>query len=201
MNEERFKISAGAIGALAVIYYLMDTGEMLALLLPVLIHELGHLTALKAMGLNIQGFKLELKGCCIEYDGGSGAAGNIAAALAGPFAGILYALAAAYGAERLNSPWLELSAGVSLLLAAFNLLPVLPLDGGRALSFGLSALLGEWYGERILYWLGLAVGAVMLGAGIWLMVKGWGVALALAAVWILMYQNCGEGIVKPTKML
>jgi Zn-dependent protease len=191
MNEERIKISAGAIGALALIYYLMDTGEMLALLVPVLIHELGHLTALKAMGLDISGFRLELKGCCIEYKGYSGVAGNVAAALAGPVAGALYAMAAAYGAERMNNQWLALSAGVSLLLTVFNLLPVLPLDGGRALSFGLSALLNGWCVNRILYWLGLLIGGGMLGFGIWLMVKGYGVALALAAVWILMYQNCG----------
>ena len=201
MRGDRISIGAGALLVLALLYYVSSPGEAAALALPVAAHELGHVAAFYLLGLRIEGLSLELKGFCIRYSGYTGALGHAAAALAGPLAGLSYAFAAARLAERLALPWLELSAGLSLLLTLFNLLPALPLDGGRALSALACALMGERAGNTLTESLGLLCGIVLLCAGLWLMTQGRGIGLELAAVWLLLYQDTGQGLVKNREMI
>ena len=62
-----------------------------------------------------------------------------------------------------------MAAGAHLSLCLFNLLPVRPLDGGRALALGVSALAGPAAGEGAARWAG-ALTALTLGAlSLWLM--------------------------------
>lgn len=68
-------------------------------------------------------------------------------ALAGPAIGALGALAVAVAADTTGSGLLRALAFTGFLLNLFNLLPVLPLDGGRAAA----AL------HPAIWWLGLAV--------------------------------------------
>lgn len=186
MRRERFGISAPAVAAAALLYYLAPTDKLLALLLPVIFHELGHLLALRLLGLRISRFRIELKGLCMEYRGYASGLGHALAAAAGPALGLLYALAASLLASRYNSAWLELTAGVSLLLSAFNLLPALPLDGGRILYHLSAALFGERAAARVTDISSLIIGTILLGLGTYLMFRGFGLALELAAVWLLL---------------
>ena len=142
-----------------------------------------------------------MKGCCIDYSGYTGAMGHVLAAAAGPLAGISYAVMAATLSARLELPWLSLSAGISLLLSLFNLLPALPLDGGRIFSALACALLGEQTGAAVTDALGLALGVLLLSAGILAMLHGHGIALALAAIWLLLYQESALGLVKKREMI
>lgn len=186
MRKERFGISAPAVAATALVYYLAPVDKLLAVLLPVIFHELGHILALRLLGFRICHFRIELKGLCMEYRGYAGGLGHALAAAAGPAIGLLYALAASLLAARYSSPWLELTAGVSLLLSAFNLLPALPLDGGRILYHLSAALFGERAAARVTDISSLIIGTTLLGLGAYLMFRGFGVALELAAVWLLL---------------
>ena len=201
MRRDRLKVSAGAVLLAALIYYIGDASAIAAVLLPAAVHELGHVAALRLMGLRINGFRIELKGFCIDYAGYTGAMGHALAAFCGPMVGLWYAWAASWLGNRLDSSWLCLSAGVSLLLSAFNLLPALPLDGGRVLAHLSRAVLGDRRGAWLTEAVSLAVGAVMLSSGVWQMLHGQGIALALAAVWLLIYQENERGIVKNREVL
>lgn len=201
MTQSRIRISAAVAILGAFLYYIGDAVTIAGIILPVLWHELGHVCALRLLGLRIKGFRAELRGFCIEYAGYVGEAGHALAAAAGPVAGLLYAAAASRAAARWSSPWLEFTAGASLLLSVFNLLPALPLDGGRVALCLATALLGEERGERTARALGMVTGALLLLAGLWLWTRGMGLAVTIPALWILLYGNGGQGIVKHGELL
>lgn len=185
MSREHFGISAAAILLAALIYFIADVDKILALLIPALFHELGHVFTLRLLGLRISGFRAELKGLCIGYSGYTGALGHALAAAAGPLWGLIYAMAASLLAQRLACQWLELSAGVSLLLSLFNLLPALPLDGGRILYALSSPFMSEASARRLVDISSLVVGLMLLALGTYLMLRGFGAAMDLAAIWLL----------------
>ncbi len=195
----RFRLQPLLLGPLGLLLYLGSGREIAAVLLPALIHELGHIAALRVLGLRIRCFRAELRGFCMEYYGECGAVGHALAAAAGPAAGFLWAIGASLLGKRLD--WLNLSAGVSLLLSLFNLLPALPLDGGRILLSLSCAFLGERRGVRLTEACSLAVGCLLLSFGVWLMLRGRGIALLTAAVWLLAYQESGRGLVKRPEMI
>ena len=149
MNNNRIKVSAGALILAALIYYTADFGTLACVAVPVLIHELGHIVCLRLLGLRICGFKAELRGLCMGYAGCTSGFGRILAAAAGPAAGGLYALIASYAGKIYGSDWLLCSAGVSVILTAFNMLPSLPLDGGQIFAELAAAAFGGRRGMRL----------------------------------------------------
>lgn len=201
MAKQKIRISAGALILAAGAYYFCEIKTLTALLIPILVHELGHIAALLMLGFSLRSFKAELKGLCITYSGSCGAVGHAMAAAAGPMAGLIYAAAASWAGDRLQSDWLCLSAGLSLILSVFNLLPALPLDGGRIFTLLANAFLGERRGTAVSDALGFVCAAALLAAGIWLMLRGRGVALVLAATWLLLYQESASGIVKRREII
>ena len=201
MNRERFGMSAAAILLAALIYFVADVDKILALLVPALVHELGHVFTLRLLGLRINSFRAELKGLCIAYSGYTGALGHALAAAAGPLWGLIYAMAASLLAQRLACQWLELSAGVSLLLSLFNLLPALPLDGGRILYALSSPFMSEASARRLVDISSLVVGLMLLALGTYLMLRGFGAAMDLAAIWLLAYTGTERRAFRSREMI
>ena len=164
--------------------------------LPILSHELGHVIMLRLLGLKITGFSLDARGPCIRYTGACSAPGHILAALAGPLGGAAYALFGLTGIE-----WLEQSAGLSLLLTAFNLLPLKPLDGGQVFYQLCLLTLGETLGEQLCRAVGSVLLSLLLTGGVALAVWKKSTALLAAAIWLLLFQNEEEGLVKSGKII
>lgn len=169
------RVSPWAALAAGWIVYCVDSHTLLLILLPVLTHEMGHWLCLRAHGCRIRALQWELCGLCLRYDGDPGPWGQAAVALAGPAAGLCYAWIAAH-----FGPSGELSAGISLLLSAFNLIPALLLDGGRVAE----ALLSSESARRL-----SAVSSILTAfAGLILFVRGRGAALAAAGLFLLAAQ-------------
>lgn len=198
MKKVKFSASPAALLLYAFVYYILDNETLPALLLPVIAHEAGHLAAIWFLGMRVRGIKLEIKGLCIDYYGKSSAAGHAFLALAGPAAGLMYAAAASVAAEKTGLWWLYLSSGISLALSAFNMLPVLPLDGGRMLESLTYVFCGERKGRIVCETLSVLFAAVILLYGLHVMFEGKGCGLLIASLWALMYQ---EGVVKRREIL
>lgn len=82
---------------------------------------------------------------------------ELAVTLAGPLLNLLLAPPLAALSARLGWEWGTMFAGAHVVLGAFNLLPVPPLDGGRALYLACAYFLGPDAGERIALAAGLTV--------------------------------------------
>ena len=191
MNVRRVTISLALTLAAAFIYYVVSIETAIAIALPVTVHELAHIIALRFFGLKVKNVRAELTGLCIDYCGFAEPMAHIAAAFAGPAGGFIYAYAASLIACETGCTCMELSAGISLLLSVFNLLPVLPLDGGRILLGLLTILLGVQEGERIAYRISFAITAVLLTAGTVLVFNNGSKAPAAAAIWLMLAQRNG----------
>ena len=196
MQRRNLGLSLAAVLVTACLY---TRGGFLLLpiaALPVLAHELGHVLALRLLRQRITGFALDAGGFCIRYDGTCAPAGHILAALAGPIAGALYALMGLTGAD-----WLEQSASLSLLLTAFNLLPILPLDGGRVFRQVCILTLGELRGAQLCRAVSAALLSLLLTGGVLLAAWKKSTAPLAAAIWLLLFQNEEEGLVKSGKII
>ena len=76
--------------------------------------------------------------------------------------------------------------GLSLSLGSFNLLPVYPLDGGRAFLLILSGFLPPASAERVVWCSSLALASLVLAAGTALLRQGGSPALLLMGGWLLI---------------
>lgn len=107
------------------------------------LHEAGHALVLRILGIPIAQIRLGICGAEMTYDGRLlSYGGELLAVLAGP--GVNFLCGAALSAAGLPA-----AAGAHWLLGGFNLLPVRPLDGGRAMHLVLCWLLGPSLGERL----------------------------------------------------
>ena len=198
MRKSRLRISAGAALLLAALYFFLDYGTMAAIIISAAVHELGHAAALRAMRARITELRIGLDGLCITYTGRMGYGGQFLSAAAGPAAGAALALGAAWLGVKFESGFLYSCAGVSAVLSAFNLLPALPLDGGRMLYAACCFFRDLPSADRITLAASLLSGAALLAAGLYFILAGKGAALEIAAVWLLLAQ---PGIVKNTGVL
>lgn len=157
-----FRVSGGFV-LLAAWFVLANGWEpLVTVLAAAAAHELGHWLVLRLLGAEVTGFRLSALGAVLETDSRClSYGGELAAVLAGPGGNLLAAVAlTALGGGRWNA-----AVGANLLLGAFNLLPIRPLDGGRALWLAAAWLRGPGAGETAARWAGAAASAA-LAAGL-----------------------------------
>lgn len=149
------------------------------------VHELGHVVVLAGVGGKVERFTLAALGAELRLSGGLSYARELPVALAGPVCSLMLAL----GAVKLGR---FLPAGLSLTLGLFNLLPIWPLDGGRAVAclcgMCLQPLTAQWV-ERCCA--GAALG-VLLALGIIAAHRGFGPGLLCMGLWLAWRTLRGE---------
>lgn len=178
MRLGRVEVSGGFLLLLAWLNYTDTQGLIPMAILSCALHEAGHWLVIQAVGGEVTGLRLGMAGAEMVLGRPLSYGREILCALAGP--GVSLALA------WLGSLWPggALFAGINLVLAAFNLLPVSGLDGGRALHCALCALAGPEAAERAAGLLdGFLVGALVAGGAI-LAWKGGSVTLLFTAGWL-----------------
>jgi Zn-dependent protease/CBS domain-containing protein len=165
-----------------------------------LLHELGHATRATREGMEIEGITLWIFGGIARFRGMFPSAGaEFRIAIAGPIVTLVIGLVSLALALLIPLPgaidgvvfWLGY---VNLVLLAFNMLPALPLDGGRVLRSALwarkhdflaatrtAAAIGRGFGQGLIAF-GLFI--VLFGGvigGVWLAFIGWFLLMAAEA--------------------
>jgi Zn-dependent protease len=165
-----------------------------------LLHELGHAIVARREGMEIEGIVLWMFGGVAQFKGLFPSAGaELRIALAGPAVSLAIGLGLLGAAAALPLPdavdgvtyWL---GSINLFLLAFNMLPALPLDGGRVLraalwhytgdftrATGIAGALGKGFGQFLIF--GGIVLLFLTGAvgGLWFALIGWFLIAAATA--------------------
>ena len=177
MNRLKLDPTAAALLLFALFYFFDRSGAAAALLPAVTAHELGHALLLRVHGAHLHRLRVTPVGLIIDYTGHLDRQGRLLSLAAGPLAGALYALAAL----RMGQAYAVLSGQISLLLTVYNLLPILPLDGGRILV----ELTGSVAARRI----SRMSSGVLFVLGLAALLRFGALTLPLSAFWLLLY-NC-----------
>ncbi len=166
-----------AAGSLAAYSWLFSIEFAIALILCLVFHEYGHIKAMKYFGLKTKGIYLIpfVGGLALSDDKINTRWQDIVISIMGPFFGLILSIACLVGYWLTD---IEILAGIAVfnaLLNLFNLLPILPLDGGHVLKsiafsinskLGLVAcILGAVLGIYLSYHFGLALLGFLLAIG------------------------------------
>jgi Zn-dependent protease/CBS domain-containing protein len=151
------------------------------------LHELGHAVVARREGMEIAGITLWLFGGVARFQGMfPSARAELRIALAGPAVSLALGAALVSASELFALPravdgvvsWL---GWINLILLAFNMLPALPLDGGRVLRALLWASTGDFTrATRAAGSLGRVFGYGLAGLGVLLLLAG-----AVGGLWLL----------------
>lgn len=185
MRKRRIEISAGFILLFSALYFFDDSGWLLALAPAVAAHELGHALCLMISGCRITKISFGLTGLEMNYQGILPTRREIVVAAAGPAFGLLYAFAASMLGRWLESDLVLLSSGLSIILSFFNLLPALPLDGGRMVHAVAETRVGYKRSDAVVLVTSTIVGEALVVAGLFMWNAGYGAALVISGLWIL----------------
>jgi Zn-dependent protease len=145
-------------------------------LLSVLLHELGHALVARRLGIGVRGITLDLLGGYTEVESEARKpSAELAFSLAGPAVSLVLGLISGGLAIVLRdgeSPLFFLVAQVAfsnLVVAVYNALPGLPLDGGRALRAAVWAIGGDkTRGTIVAGWTGRVVALATVALAIFL---------------------------------
>ena len=165
--------------------------EVAALTIGLAAHEASHLLAARALGVGVRQLRLMPFGGAIQLENPYAIAPGrlLAVAAAGPAGSLLCLVTSAALAHwRALSPGLTLALiQANLMLAVFNLLPALPLDGGRMLYALLCDRMGRGRAVELGILLGRVTAAVlaMLALYMALVLRRLNLSMLFAAVFLL----------------
>lgn len=177
--------------------YLRETVIIIGSLLT---HELAHLAVARGFNAVVDRVTLYPFGGVAQVPGLTAMDPPVAAlmALAGPFNNLVLVLAGFWAGRwwNLDPGLLGLFLQVNSLLVVVNLMPGLPLDGGRVVQALLRLRHGDYRAARQLVWYGYGVAAALLLAGLlsWLLeVRQPNLFVLAAAVFLAARQEAGAG--------
>jgi Zn-dependent protease/predicted transcriptional regulator len=153
-------------------YLAMGVAAALLFFASLLLHELGHARQALREGMEIEGITLWIFGGVAQFKGRFPSAGaEFRIAAAGPLVslalGIVFVLLALAGLPSTLDGVVAWLGYINLTLLVFNLLPALPLDGGRLLRAALWRFRGDLgWATSIAAGIGRGFGYLFIGLGV-----------------------------------
>ena len=156
-----------------------------------LIHEIGHILAIRLMKGTVERIDLTGPGMVIHPSRSRlfTYREDCIIALAGPFFSFLLTAAAAAWASLFGGSSASLLIGLSFSLGLFNLLPIEPLDGGRFLRAASIDLLGPDRGESVCVFVSSSLIWVLFALGMAAVIMYRNFTILLCAGWLLFRKN------------
>lgn len=180
-DPPKVEVSPGFLLLLGALFWLDEGVGLLPWgLAACAVHELGHIAAAAALGGRIEGLSLTVVGAelRIGYEVPLTYGRDSLVALAGPAANLLW------GVLALALHW-KLAAALTLAVGAFNLLPIMPLDGGRVVYGLLAGRLDIDWAERLMTALSGCLVGLLIGVGAVAAAQFANVTLLFTALWLL----------------
>jgi Zn-dependent protease/predicted transcriptional regulator len=158
-------------------HFAMAVAATVLFLCSLLLHELGHALQARREGIEIEGITLWLFGGVAKFNGMFPSAGaEFRVAVAGPLVSLLLGvvfvvIAIVHGLPGTADGVASWLGYINLTLLVFNLLPALPLDGGRVLRSALWRLKGDFAAAtRTAAAVGRGFGFLFIAGGIALLI-------------------------------
>lgn len=176
-----------------------------SLVVSVALHEIGHALVARASGAHVDHIALTLWGGHTTYRARRvGALPSVLISLAGPAVNLVIAIGAAM-AERAapgagSSHLLSMISSLNWALAVFNVLPGLPMDGGRALESLLGAVLrSPRTATRITAWIGRAIAIAVVAVPMLAAVRFPGSTSVILVLWgvmiaMMLWRGAGDAL-------
>lgn len=176
----KFKFQPGFFLSLSIACVLLPFKWIIAWLVSIFVHEFGHYMALRITHSEVYGISVGVMGIRIDTAPGFGWKGALCA-VAGPVCGFLL-----LGIAR----WCPRVAICGLLNSTINMLPLYPLDGGRALRCLLDYL-REHHNSKIVTTIEDIVALMLYVLIIWLTTRFWlGPIPLLVLSFLLIRRKC-----------
>lgn len=159
----RFRLSFPMALSMAVMGLVFHQ-DVLSPMAALLVHELGHIAAARSMRVQVIGVTAGPFGAAMSTSD-CDRVSKAVVALGGPAASLVAATIAICAADLWpNLSFLQGFSTYSLVLCGFNLLPALPLDGGRILNAALEGV----FSQKIANTIGLVCGICVCGVLFWM---------------------------------
>lgn len=166
----RIRLSVTALLALMGVYIFDTQGVFCAFAASVVIHELGHLAALRLFKRRVSELRIDLWGLTIRCDKPLSYKHELITAAAGPLASLLFAVLMSATGRYSGTQAFYVVSGLSLIYCIYNALPVRMLDGGSVLFDAVVLISDLDHAERIVCVTSCLVILLLLILGIWLLI-------------------------------
>ena len=180
-NKLSLQISPAVCILWALMLLILPFGWLVSCLAAAAFHELCHIAAVKACGGRITELEIGATGARLQADSMTGWK-TLLCTLAGPVGGLL---------PVLTARWFPRLALCTLVHSAYNLLPILPLDGGKALCCMLEFILPGKKGENVCRFIGQACSGLILLSGM-LAALAWNLGLMPLLPGILLLSTAAK---------
>ena len=159
-NKHTISIYPNFYIEIALAIFLLPLPLVLGWIAAVALHELCHVLMMKLLRINILSVHIGARGTVIKTESMTPIQ-ELLCSLAGPIGGLL---------PIVILRWVPLMALCTAIHSAYNLLPVYPLDGGRALRCVLNCIVGANTANLISQTVSYCVIAVVLFTGVALLI-------------------------------